>query len=112
MVSHVSSSVPKRQLPTYLSIDEMIRTRGFQQNSGGALRCQVITIRDFGQGDLFLAISSIKLTVVSYNISSYHSNISGTALRLRSQGSEFNPRNGQVGGNPKNTRAPETRSIE
>ena len=65
MVSHVSSSVPKRQLPTYLSIDEMIRTRGSQQNSEEALRCQVIAIPDFAEQDWFAVISPIKITAVS-----------------------------------------------
>ena len=104
MVSHMSRS--------YLSIGDMIRTRGFQQNSGATLRSRVIAISDFGQEDLFLAISSIKLTVVSYNVSSYHSNTSGAALRLRSRGSEFNPRSRQVSDGLKNTRASETRSIQ
>ena len=112
MVSDVSCRMVSHMSRSYLSIGDMIRTRGFQQNSGATLRSRVIAISDFGQEDLFLAIPSIKLTVVSYNFSSYHSNTSGTALRLRSEGPEFNPRNGQVGDNPKNTRAPATRSIE
>ena len=91
MVSHVSSSVPKRQLPTYLSIDEMIRTRGSQQNSEEALRCQVIAIPDFAEQDWFAAISPIKLTAVSKDVSSNHSNTSGTALSRRSIGPRFNP---------------------
>ena len=91
MVSHVSSSVPKRQLPTYLSIDEMIRTRGSQQNSGEPLRCQVIAIPAFAEQDWLAAISPIKLTAVSKDASSNHSNTSDTALSRRSIGSRFNP---------------------
>ena len=90
MVSHVSSSVPKRQLPTYLSIDEMIRTRGSQQNSREALRCQVIAIPDFAEQD----ISPIKLTAVSKDVSSNHSNTSGTALSNRPSCPRFEPRDG------------------
>ena len=57
MVSHVSSSVPKMQLPTYLSIDDMIRTRSFQQNSGEALRWKIITIPNFAEPNWFAAIT-------------------------------------------------------
>ena len=112
MVSDVSCRMVSHMSRSYLSIDDMIRTRGFQQNSRATLGSRVIAISDFGQEDLLVAISSIKLTVVSSKVSSYHSNISGTALRLRSQGSEFKPRNVQLGDSPKNARAPETRSVE
>ena len=106
IVSHVSSSVPKRQLPTYLSIDEMIRTRGSQQNSEEALRCQVIAIPDFAEQDWFAAISPIKLTAVSKDVSSNHSNTSGTALSRRSIGPRFKSRNGPAQRKPtKNARA-------
>ena len=94
MVSHVSSSVPKMQLSTYLSIGDMIRTRSFQQNSGEALRWKIITIPDFAEADWLPAISLIKKTVVSKQIRRNLSNTSGTALSNRPSCPRFEPRNG------------------
>ena len=56
-------------------------------------------------------ISPIKLTAVSKDVSSNHSNTSGTALSRRSRGPRFKSRIDPLSGNPQNTRARETRSI-
>ena len=86
IVSHVSSSVPKMQLPTYLSIDDMIRTRSFQQNSENYYHSK------FCRGWFAAIFTQYIKTVVSHPNSSNLSNTSGTALSNRSSCPRFESR--------------------